>query len=171
MAETLYATSHLAGTCTTPNNALGVADGTWTENIDSDDWTSRWAMDDPSSSLDTGTQTIEVAGRKSTAGAGGDPAWVITLYENGSSVGVIGSGSLTTDTGTLTGTFNGSAITDETLVEIQIAATANGGGPNECTLQVDSITWTATITALVDEIMPAMTSATASCVMTGRVFV
>src|SRR3990172_10761013 len=62
--ETKWASSHLSGTCTNPNNALGTTNGTWAGDTNSNtNCTSDYAMENPSGSL-TGTQTINVVARK-----------------------------------------------------------------------------------------------------------
>src|SRR3990172_11547815 len=118
--ETKWASSHLSGTCTNPNNALGTTNGTWAGDTNSNtNCTSDYAMENPSGSL-TGTQTINVVARKGTNS--GNPTLAIDLYENGSLVqSIAGATSVTSTSGqTISGTFDGSVITNPNNVEIGI---------------------------------------------------
>jgi hypothetical protein len=142
--ETKWASSHITGGCSTPANAVGATDGVWTTDTGNVNWTSRWAMEDPSGPI-TGTQQITVLVRKESAG-GNDPTLnSVTLFENGASVAQLSAGgSVTSATGqTFSGNFDGSAITNPDDVEIQIATTGAGGPvANRRAVQVDSIEWT-----------------------------
>lgn len=60
----------ITSTVVTPNNALGVADGTFTGNT-SDTWSGRWAFNWPQTAVDfVGTQTFTITARKSGATTG-----------------------------------------------------------------------------------------------------
>lgn len=151
--ETLYATSHITGSCLTPNNALGAPNAVFTTNSGNSSWTSRWAIGDPVDPLSTANASVTVRMGKPSTG-GGTPTVTITLYENGSSVAVLASGvsmpdSTSTDLGPYT--FAQSLISNRNNVEIEIAVSGNGGGPNQRTANVDSITVafdTATLTTV-----------------------
>lgn len=141
--ETKYATSHLTGSVSTPANANGTTDGTFTTDTGNTNWTSRWAMGDPSGSL-TGTQTITITVRKDQSG-GNDPSVTsIDLYENGSLVQNLSTGgSVTSATSqTFSGTFDGSAVSNANNVEISVATTGAGGpAASRRSVQLDSIKW------------------------------
>ncbi|HAS84804.1 MAG TPA: hypothetical protein DCS23_01875, partial [Candidatus Yonathbacteria bacterium] len=140
--ETKWASSHLSGTCTNPNNALSTTNGTWAGDTNANvSCTSDYAMDDPSGSL-TGTQTINVLARKGSQS--GNPTLAIDLYENGSLVqSIVGATSVTSTSGqTVSGTFDGSVITNPNNVEVRIVIVGAGGAPSSRnSAQYDSIEW------------------------------
>ena len=148
MAETLYATSHITGSASTPAAATGAPNGATTTDSGNVTWTSRWAIGDPSGSL-SGTQSITVRARE----AGGSSAGAkitVTLFENGASVATLVSGATLTGGTALTDygpyTFDGSLISNSANVEIEISAATSGGGPStRRTAQIDSITLTAEV--------------------------
>lgn len=143
--ETLHAVNYIAGTVSSPNNALDAPDGIFTTDTGNTDWTGRWGMGVPPGNL-SGTQNIIVRYRKDSAG-GGTPSLSIFLYENGIQVrGIVAStDALSEDTTTVTGAFSSIEITDIQNVEIEIVAVGNGGGPNGRSIQVDAITWAANV--------------------------
>lgn len=143
MAETLYATSHISGSASTPANATGAPNGVATTDSGNVSWTSRWAIGDPSGNL-SGTQSITVRAREAGGSSSGAKI-TVTLYENGASVTTLVSsetltgGTAFTDYGPYT--FDGSLISNSANVEIEISAATSGGGPsNRRTAQIDSIT-------------------------------
>jgi hypothetical protein len=144
--QTLYATSHLAGTCPSPANAVGAPDGTWAgPTAANTPWTSRWAMGDPSGPL-TGTQTIAVRVRKTSQST--NPSVQVNLYENGTLVtSLIATTAVSSTTGVdLSGIFNASAITNPANIEVEVVATVGGGTTStRASLQLDAITFTATV--------------------------
>lgn len=151
--ETLYATSHLSGTVTTPANALGAPDATWTTDTGATNWTSRFAMGDPTGSLANGTHTITVRARKISGQTGTPVINSIALYENGTSFATITSGStnITTTSQDVAPTFDSSILAgrDLTNIEVEIVTTSAGGSPGARTpVQIDSITWSGDFTAL-----------------------
>lgn len=144
--ENLYADGVVANNgCTSPTNAQGSADGTWTGNTSADNWDCRWSIADPAGPLTpSATQTINVTIRKSDGGGGRDPDYTVDLYQGGSLVASLASGTLTTDTATVGGTFTDSDISDGSAVEILVSASGSGGPPNDRrTIQVDAIEWVA----------------------------
>jgi hypothetical protein len=151
MAEFLYATSHLAGTFTNPNNANGNTPATWAGpalNTNTSE-TSRWAIGDPVDPL-TGaaTQTIRVVARKGTNS--GNPTIALNLYENGSLVqSILAATNVTSTSGqTLVGTFNTSVITNRNNVEIEVVMTGAGGSPTvRNAAQISHIEWEADTSA------------------------
>jgi hypothetical protein len=151
--ETLYATSHITGNFTNPDNALGAPDGVWAGVVNANtNATSRWAIGDPVNPLTSGTQTIGVLLRKGSNS--NNPSVVIRLFENGSLVKtLVASTSVTSTTGqTLSGTFTASEITNRDDIEVEVAVTGVGGsGTARNSAQVDSITWTADTAAAVTD--------------------
>lgn len=142
--ETLYATSHLAGTVATSANGLGAPNGTYTTDTAATSWTSRYAIGDPVGNL-LSTQTITVRVRKDSTNSG-TPTATINLYENGTLVSALNTNvNVTSATSQdIVGTFAASAITNRNNIEIEVAVTAAGGGPSvRATVQLDSITLTA----------------------------
>jgi hypothetical protein len=143
VTETKWATSHITGTFTNPNNAIGATDGVWAGQLNtSTSQTSRWAMDNPSGPI-TGTQTINVWAEKGSNS--GTPTIALNLYENGTLVQSIAAATnVTSTTGmNITGTFNASAIGNPNNVEIEVVETAAGGSPSvRNSAQIDSIQWT-----------------------------
>jgi hypothetical protein len=141
--ETRWASSHITGAFSNPDDALGATNGTWAGDLNlNSSYTSRWAMEDPSGAISTATQTINVVARKGSNS--GNPAIALNLYENGTLVGsLVGDTSITSTTGqTVSGTFSGSVILLPSNVEIEVVQTAAAGGPTarNCA-QIDSIEW------------------------------
>lgn len=142
LTETKYASSHITGSFTNPNNAIGAADTVWAGQLNTNSSeTSRWAMEDPSGSL-SGTQTVSVWARKGSNG--NTPTIALNLYENGVLVqSIVGNTNVTSTSGeTISGTFDGSVITNAADVEIEVVMTAAGGSPsNRNSAQIDEIKW------------------------------
>jgi hypothetical protein len=150
MAEFLYATSHLAGDFTNPDNAVGNTPTTWAGQLNTNtSQTSRWAIGDPVDPLTAAaTQTIRVVAKKGSNS--GVPTIALNLYENGSLVqSILAATNVTSTTGqTLTGTFNTSAITNRNDVEIEVVMSAAGGSPSaRNSAQISHIEWEAETTA------------------------
>ncbi len=147
---TLYATSTVSGACTTPNNAHGAADGTYTTDTDATSWTHRWNLSrssiDPASL--NGTQTLTIRTRKNgTGGASGTPTYTVNLYEGGSLVGQLGTTTSVTSITSQDDVFTWTPTSSGVSVDIELVTTAAGGGPSvRAAVQVDSLTWDATYT-------------------------
>jgi hypothetical protein len=160
MAEFLYATSHITGDFDNPDNANGNTPLTWAGALNTNDSdTSRWAIDDASAALD-GTQTIRVVARKGSNS--GVPTIAINLYEDGVlDSEILAATDITSTTGqTLTATFDGSAISDETLVEIEVVMSAvPGSGSARNSAQISHIEHEATV-AGASPVSVALTPAT-----------
>ena len=163
--EINWSSSHIAGTFSDPNNALGVSDGTWTTDVNGANPDSRYAMENPTGSI-SGTQNITVLVRPEDAGAQGDPTIVVELFENGVSVrNIVNSTTVDNAAGNvnISGTFDASEITDPDDVEIRVDVESVGGGPNANTLQMDSIRWNITLSSggsgLCSEASPTFTNA------------
>lgn len=168
--ETLYATSHLAGTFTNPANAVGNTPTTWAGALNtSTNATSRWAIGDPVDPLTSGaTQTVVVWSRKGSNS--GTPTIALNLYENGTLIRQIGTTSnVTSTTGqSVSGTFTSSEVTNRTAVEIEVVMTAAGGSPSvRNSAQIAYIEWTAdttaaaTYTASAAQTLPTLTQSAA----------
>lgn len=144
---TKYASSHVTGNVTTPNNALGAADATYTADADNTSWTSRWALsysDLGSVTLNSG-QSVTIRTRKfGNGGASGTPTYTLNLYENGSLTGQLGTTISVTSTTSQDNTFNWNPSTPFiSTVELELVTTAAGGGPSaRAAVQVDAFTWT-----------------------------
>lgn len=140
--EILYASSHLSGNFSNPNNALGATDNAWAGVLNaSTSATSRWAMSNPVN-IPEEIQTISVLCKKGSNS--GNPTLAIKLYENGSLVSTILSAtSVTSTTGqVLQATFSVDSISNWDNVEIQIVVVHVGGSPSvRNSAQVDSIRW------------------------------
>lgn len=150
MTELLYATSHLAGTFTSPDNANGNTPGTWAGQLNTNvSQTSRWAIGDPADPLTTAaTQTIRVVARKGSNT--NDPQVALNLYESGVLVqSLVGNTTITSQVGQdVSGTFNTAAISDRIAVEVEVVMTAAGGsGTARNSAQISLIEWTADVTA------------------------
>jgi hypothetical protein len=149
--ETLYASSHLAGAFSSPDNALGNSPSTWAGDLNTNaSYTSRWALADPVDPLTpAATQTVRVLARKGSNT--GTPTIALNLYENGSLVGsILGATSITSTTGqTLTATFNTGQIANGADVEIEVVQSAVGGsGSARNSAQIAYIEWEADTSAV-----------------------
>jgi hypothetical protein len=144
--SSLHATGHVAGTVSSPTNALGAPNGTWTTDTGNVSWDSRFALDTiPEGEQLDGTQTVTVRARKE-AGQSGTPTLAAELWENGSLIGsLFGATGVTTTSQDIAGTFAASAVVDPADVEVRLVGTGAGGSPGaRSSVQVDAITWTAT---------------------------
>ena len=133
--ETLYASSHLAGSVTTPNNALGAPNGTWTGDSNAvTSWTSRFAMDNASGGDGAdGTATVTITARKGSNS--GDPSISgVNIYENGTLLvaATLSSGDTITSTAGMSSvwTFDATLITSVTDLEVEVVTAAVGGSPS-----------------------------------------
>lgn len=142
----VYATSHITGNVSDPDNALGLPDGVFTtDGNQQNNWTSRWAMD----GIDPGAQPVAeqlIIVRARKGSNSGDPEiTVIDLWENGVFVaaGVVVNGLVTeTDEQQVTATFDGYLITNPDDVEIEITATRVTGSPStRNSVEITSIGW------------------------------
>lgn len=163
--ETLYADAVVANTALdTPNNALGAPNSTWTTDSSNSPWDARFSMANPSLPFSPlSTHTVSVKARKSNSGGGGAPTYQIELWEAGAFVKILATGSVTTNTATLTGTF----VTEDLLgdgddVEIRVSAGVGGEGLAVRTLQIDALWVDAEVQvpvfeASVTQVLPALT--------------
>ena len=118
-----YAASWVDGSTTTPNNALGAPDGTFTTNTALTEWYGQWRMEAPPEALDGRLQTVQVICR--TSATGYSYLESLDLYVGGS---FVGSGTLTgvndvldKRSQTVTFTFPGSLITNTSTFDIGLS--------------------------------------------------
>lgn len=130
VTELRYAQTHVSGSFTNPNNALGNTPTTWAGTVNANSSPSSiYQVAAPSAPL-TATQTVRVIFRKGTNS--GNPSGSIALVD--ASGGVIVQGSSTTITSTtgqtLSLTFDASQVSDINDIRIQVSVTGIGGNPN-----------------------------------------
>jgi len=140
---TYYATSSVSGNVSTPANALSAPDGTYTTDTGKVNWTHRWQIAGSPSATPSGTQTLTIRARKDAAAGGAPTVDSVTIYYGGASHHADSTGWTPSDTGTDIG-VSFSAPAGNTI-DVEIATTGNGGGPNERSIQVDGMTWSATV--------------------------
>jgi hypothetical protein len=144
--QLLYATAHSSGNVTTPANALGAPDDTFTTDTLNASWTSRFAMGDPSTVTPAGTQTVSVRVRKNGSGGGTPTITAVNLFDGSTSVrNLLGAtADVTSDTGMdVEVTFTASEVANPNNVEIQLVTAGAGAGGSRRCVQLDAITWTA----------------------------
>jgi hypothetical protein len=152
---TLYAVSHVTGSASSPNNALGAPDNVWTaDGNQNNSWTSRWRLDAVAGSFQpSGTQTITLRVRKGT-NSGNPSISSVTLWQGGTQIATISGGAVTVSSTAgvdETFTFDGALLTGFTDVDIQVAVSAAGGGPTaRNSVELDAITWDAAYSSIVD---------------------
>ena len=144
---TMYLTSSVSGSVTTPNNALGAPDGTYTTDTSNTSWSHTWAFDAlPSPSNIDGTDlTFTVRHRRDSAN-GNDPAIdSVAVIQDATTIHTSGSSIPATD-GSATDfvfTMPKTALLSRTPISLLITASAGGGGPTVRRAdQVDSVTLT-----------------------------
>lgn len=141
----LYLSSHITGTISTPTNALGAPNSTWTTDTGNSSWTSRFACDNPpAGQVLSGTQTVTVRVRKQLGT--GNPTLTMELWENGVFVSSFFINQVITSlTGEdVVGFFSAGQVTNPNNVEIFMSGQASGGGPSaRAAVQIDGVTWAA----------------------------
>lgn len=159
--ENIYLDSSITGSCSTPNNALGAADGTFTTDTSNTSWDHTWHYPAPSTGgvSESATQTFVLRVRKQS-GSGTPTIDTISVgFNQGggtwSSHSISGSpwsvtsltGENITVTDVFSGTFGFSTRVDDQL-RFRLITTAAGGGPsNRAAVQVDAVNWQAEVTA------------------------
>lgn len=146
--ELLYAASHVTGSFTNPNNALGDTPGTWAGDLNANNsYTSEWLIAGPTDPLTSGaTQTFRVLARKGTNN--NNPTIALELLQGGSVIASIGAVTITSTSGQiLTVTVNTSAISNRNDIRVRAIQASAGGGPNDrnCA-QVAYLEWDAVTT-------------------------
>lgn len=146
-AATMYLTSSVSGGVSTPANALGAPDGTYTTDTSNTSWTHTWAFDalpDPAL-IHSADLTFTVRHRRDAAD-GNDPSIdsvaviqdATTIHTSGSSIPTVDG--LATD---FVFTMPKTALLSRTALSVTITTTAGGGGPSVRRAdQVDSVTLT-----------------------------
>lgn len=140
MAETLYASASSSGTCSTPANATGTADGTYTTDIDNTSWTHVWDLDNPVGTL-AGTDVVDITIRARHQDGTGNPTIdSVRILESGTERGANATGWTITSASQqdVTLTVSVSGMTNWNNAQIEIATTAVGGSPSvRSAVQVD----------------------------------
>lgn len=149
--ETKYADGLTSGSVSTPANANGAPDGTFTTDSGLVSWTARFSMQNPVGTQANGTHTFTARVRK-YSGTGNPVLNSITIYEGSTSrvVKTLNT-SVTSATGQDVSTTLTEAeirtITNLANLEVQIVTTGAGGsGPARAAVQLDAITWSGDIT-------------------------
>lgn len=169
--ETLYATSHITGTFSNPNNAVGSETLNWAGDLNlNTNYTSRWAIGDPVNPLTSGftTHTVTVQARKGTNT--GTPTIQLNLYENGTLVKALTAAvNVTSLTGQLiSGTFSTSEITNRNNIEVEVVQVSAGGSPTARNsaqinyIQLDADTTSSTPATVTPGVIAAVVAAPSS---------
>jgi len=148
--ETLYPDSVLANTgdytvsLTTVDEA---PDGTWTGNTNTQGITTRFSFPTPSGTPNTGAGLQTLRAYAQIVGTGnGDPTIQIELYEAGSLVTTQTATTVQNNAGAAWYSLSWDAADlttgDGSNVEVLVTIVTGGGGPNENSLQLDSVEWT-----------------------------
>lgn len=138
---TVYATSFISGTVSTPSNALNAPDGVFTTDTDNTNWNGTWGWDNLAGTL-TGSQQGKLYVRKGSSG-GNDPT-IDTVYVlvNGSIVGASrASATVTSATSQeVLFSFNSTEISTFSNVSVEVNVTGTGGKPaDRRTVQIDAL--------------------------------
>lgn len=144
---TLYFVSSVSGTVSTPANALGAADGTFTTDANSNtSWTHRWRLGTISGATPSGTQSVTLRMQKGSNS--NDPTVSsVELFQGGASLGTLtlfsGSTTISSTTGQdLVYQFAGSLLADSVDVDIEIVTAGAGGSPSaRNAASIDAGTW------------------------------
>jgi len=144
--EILNAISHVAGSVSTPNNANGVVNNTWTSDTDNISWTSRWRLGLPPEGTVDVAQSLLIRARKQTGS--GTPSMLVTLFVNDVDQGWLGTYEITSLTGEDIELPFDLLARDGKNVSIQIEAVSTGGNPaSRATVQIDAFVWTCSYAA------------------------
>lgn len=150
MSAPVHLAAALFGTAEAPEAALGAPDGIWTANSGNANWTHRWQFD--SADLEGfelfGPQSLSLRLRRSGTGNGTCALTRITLIDAGDAdhATTIFSGSHIPPQDLATGAdlvveFGAALLRSGAGVEIELATTGSGGGPNANAIQLDAISW------------------------------
>lgn len=149
--QTLYADSLTSGTVSTPANAYGAPDGTFTTDTTNTSWTARFSMGNPTNAQANGNHTFTLRVRKISSTA--NPLInSVAIYE-GTTLRV--TKYLSSVVGNTTGqdiiaTLLESEIrtvTDLSQLQVQVATSGAGSGQSRTCVQLDSISWYGDFTA------------------------
>jgi len=164
--EFVYANASISGDANTPSNAHGTSDGTFTTDIDNEDWTHRWGFDNPTASeVDNAVDAIVRLTVRKWDGTGTPTIDSIQLFDSTGSIVTDATGwsvnSASSEQIVISG-LSLASLTDLTgdSIEIEIITTAQGGSPGgRAAVQVDEIRLeldTANVTH--DTALPAVTA-------------
>ena len=138
----VYATSWFDGNTTTPNNALGAADGTFTEDTTGFDWYGQWNMGNPGHPLNGRLQRLEITCRSHILGASyldSVDIYYNNVYSESATLTNINNTVISTTGQVLTYTFPAHYLSSGTdMAQIGIYAVKG-----TAILQIDSIKWIA----------------------------
>lgn len=141
-ADSAYLASSVSGTATTPDNALGATDTTWTEDTGNTNWSHTWQSGTFLGDL-VGTQTITVTLRARKSDGTDNPTInsVAILDTGGTQRGIDSTGwSVTSTTGeNVVATVSCTGLTG-TAVRVVVDTTGVGGPPAaRSSVQLDSV--------------------------------
>ena len=145
--EFLFADSSVSGDADNPSNAHGVADATWTTDLDSEDWTHRWGFDNPTVNdiIDESVDAVLRLTVRHQDGTGNPTIDSVELFDSTGSIVSDATGDTVTSSSGEEITISGLAWTSLTdtsgdSLEVQIVTTAVGGNPAvRSAVQVDEI--------------------------------
>lgn len=140
-------------------------DGSWGAWDGNGNTSARFSFATPTGPPTVGAdlQEFRVQIRKSAAG-GATTTWSLQLWENGSQVAVLNTGTTTSTTGeVVSGTWNANqlATSDGSLVECRLEQTGGGTGGGRKGVEVGAVEWNVDYTAAQD-ISPSKIAATGS---------
>ncbi len=139
-----YLTASVSGAVSTPANALGAPDGTFTTDSGNTNWNHTWSFDTfPTPSVIQSDLTITVRHRRDLAN-GNDPAInFVQVFQSGSQIHQSGNSIPALD-GSATDfqfTVPKASLLDLTALSVVIDTTGGGGSPAvRRAIQVDSVT-------------------------------
>lgn len=151
----LYFVESVSGTVTSPSNAFGAPDGTWTTDDASVDWSHRWRLDslEPTvgSLLTVGDQVLTLRLRKSRSSNCTVTSVVLIqgLAGGSTSTSTIRSSSFqvsSLDGQDLVITFPSLVLdgtTTDVVIEVNTKGASSGGPGDRGSVQIDGATWTA----------------------------
>ena len=145
-SDLLYANASISGACSTPANAHGTNDGTFTTDIDNTSWTHRWGFDNPTVNPDINTginASLRLTVRHQD-GTGNPQIDSVALFDSTGQIAIVSTGWTITSASSqqITISIPWTSLTDTTgdSLEVQIVTTAAGGNPgSRSAAQVDEI--------------------------------
>lgn len=144
---TVYLTGSVSGGAATPANAVGAPDGTFTTNTGDTSWTHRWGLGEPDltgKELD-GQQTLTLRVRRSGTGNGACEVTRVTLIQGSSSTDIFTGSHVPPQNNSagddLVVNFDASVLDGGEGIDVEVATTGAGGGPNQNSIQLDAASW------------------------------
>lgn len=150
--DALLVASNLSGAVTAIQDDPDSPDTTWLTTTSAGASDCRVSFPSPSGPLTTGAglQNFRAQIRKN-ASAGNNPGWSLELWENGASVAVLATGTLTTTNpgSVVSGTFDATGRTAANI-ECRLLQTSGhtGGTSNRRYIEIGAIEWNVTYTPL-----------------------